>query len=365
MKKILQIVGKLYIGGAEKVARDIGLHGMEAGYQIDYVVFGDEIGAYEPELLEKGCRIFHLPPPSQGYRDYVAALRKLVGENGYQGIHCHTMFSSGWAMLVGRQLGVPVRIAHSHSIRGFERRNWLKNTYEKTMRRVILKNATHCIACGQQAGNWLFGEKDFARRGKVILNGIDTRRFAYNEEHRRAVRQELDLRDAFVIGHVGHLAAVKNQSFLLELLPKLLEKRPNARLLLLGEGNDRPMLEEKIRRLGMEDSAILTGNVPDVHRYLSAMDVFAFPSRYEGMPLSIVEVQANGLPCVISDRVPKDVFLTDLIHPLPLEDPAAWVETLLGVGRQDPARYGPVLGETGFDTAQMLRQIYELYDTVP
>lgn len=361
MKNILEIIGKLYIGGAEKVARDIGLY-EPAGYQVDYVVFGDEIGAYEAELLEKGCRIYHLASPGEGYRAYVKALRKLIQKNKYDVIHAHTMFSSGWAMWVGKKLGVPVRISHSHSIRGFEKRNWVKNTYENTMRKIILRYATHLVSCGEKAGAWLFGEKAFADRGITVLNGIETGKFAYCEAARAEIREKLNLQERFVVGHVGHLAAVKNQAFLLDILPEIQNRIPNAVLLLLGEGNDRAMLEEKIRAMGLEKCVIMTGNVPDVYRYLSAMDVFAFPSLYEGMPLSIVEVQANGLPCVISDQVPKDVFLTDLIYPVSLQDKAAWVRNICKVCREKPEQYAQIMAKTGFDTRAMVEKIYKLYE---
>ncbi len=362
MKKILQIIGKLYIGGAEKVARDLGLYGDPEKFRVDYVVFGADVGAYEPELLEKGCRIYHLDPPSQGYGAYVRRLKALIRDNGYDAVHCHTMFSSGWAMWAARQQGVPLRIAHSHSIRGFEHRSWLKNLYERTMRQVILRNATHLVACGEQAGCWLFGREAFRTRGVTVLNGIDTKTFSYDPAARREVRQALGLEQSYVVGHVGHMAAVKNQSFLLELLPRLRKARPNAVLLLLGDGADREMLQARAKALELSDSVIFTGNVTDVHRYLSAMDGFAFPSLYEGMPLSLVEVQANGLPCVLSDRVPRDIFLTDLLHPLPLEEPEAWVRALSTLERSDPEDYEKILSQTGFDTAAMAEKIYRLYE---
>lgn len=136
------------------------------------------------------------------------------------------------------------------------------------------------------------------------------------------IREALGLKNAFVIGHVGHLLQVKNQTFLIQLMPEILKRKANAKLVLLGE-EDRPKLERLIHDLRLEDRVIMTGNVRNVRDYLSAMDVFAFPSLFEGMPLSIVEVQANGLPCVLSTGVPKDVYLTDLIQALSLDEKTA------------------------------------------
>lgn len=363
MKRVLEIIGKLYIGGAEKVARDIGYYADPSRFAVDYLVFGDEKGVYEDDLTAKGCRIFHAAPPSDGYKDYVRTLEGLIKQNGYDVVHCHTMFSSGWAMWVAKRLGVPVRISHSHSIRIPGRRGFAQSLYERAMRLVILRCSTQLVGCGVDAGRWLFGKGAFERRGITILNGIETEKFTYSEACRSEVRHALGIGDKFVIGHAGHMVKVKNQSFLIELMPEVLKRRPDAVLLLLGDGQDRSMLEQKAKALGLSDKVIMTGNVRDVYRYLSAMDVFAFPSLYEGMPLAMVEVQSNGLPCIISDRVPKDVFLTELLKPLPLEAGAeAWAEAICRAGRSEPEKYGGAMRKSGFDFMNMIEKVYSIYE---
>lgn len=360
MKYVLHIIAKLYIGGAEKIARDIGLYA-PAEYENHYVVFGDEVGEYEKELIERGCKVFHIPAPAESYPQFIRNLKKLMREHDYTAVHAHTMFSSGWAMLAAKQTGVPVRIAHAHSALRTEA-SALKSVYEAAMRKLILGCATELVGCGLEAGNRLFGEKLFAQRGRLIYNGTDTAQFAFKPEKRARMRFELGLRDKFVIGHAGHLANVKNQSFLLDLMPEILKRKSNAVLLLLGEGSDRKMLEEKISALGLRDKVIMTGSVPNVADYLCAMDVFAFPSLYEGMPLSIVEVQANGLPCVISDRVPADVFLSDLLTVLPLEKPEQWTEEICKAKRNESEKYAAMIKESGFDISTTVRSFFEIYE---
>lgn len=361
-KKILIIIGKLYIGGAEKIGRDIGLYADKNEFEIHYLVFEDEVGAYEAELEEAGCRIIHMRSPSENRIAYYENLKKLIREEKYDVIHSHTMFNSGWAMMAGKACGVPVRIAHSHSIRGPEKRGTVKNAYEKTMRKLILRYATHLVACGKSAGEWLYGEKVFAEKGLLIYNGIGLDEFTYDEKVRNNIRAKYGLENKFVIGHVGHLAAVKNQAFLIGMMPEILKSRPEAMLLLLGEGSDREMLQEKIAELGLEKNAIMTGNMPNVGEFMSAMDVFAFPSLYEGMPLAMVEAQTNGLPCIISDRVPKDVYLTDLVTAVSIENTEeCWIEKLCGAKRNNPAAYADKMREMGFDTKGMTDRIYELY----
>ena len=362
MKKILIIASKLHIGGAEKVCRDIGLYADREKFAFDYVIFGDAVGDYESQVEAAGCRVFHLPEPSEGYPAHLRALNRLMKENRYHAVHVHTMFNCGWAMLAAKLNGVPVRISHSHSAL-VDGGGMVKKIYEEVMRTLMLTCATDLVGCGIKAGQRLFGEKQFAKRGNLILNGIDVAAFAYNEEKRAAIRTQLGAGDRFILGHSGHLVQVKNQAFLLDLMPMVLEQKPDALLLMLGEGPDRPMLEQKIRDMGLQDHVVMTGNVANVADYLSAMDVFVFPSLFEGLPLSILEVQANGLPCVISDGVPEDVFLTDLIRPLSLnQDKQLWLDAILAAQRGDTEKYNRQLLDSDYAVEAAMEKIYAIYD---
>lgn len=361
MKHILQIAASLRIGGAEKVARDIGLFPDPEEYQNHYIVFGDQIEAYEKSLTEHGCKIFHMPLPSQGYGAFVRHLESLMAEYSYTAVHAHTMFNAGWVMYAAKKMHIPVRIAHAHSALD-NKRGWKVSCYETLMRRMILSNATDLLACGEKAGIRLFGEKAFQERAQLILNGVDIATFRFNAEKRTAIRTELGMGNCFVIGHIGRFSREKNQGFLLSLMPDILQIRPNAKLLLLGDGEDRSMLEQKILSMSLQDNVIMTGNVFNVSDYLSAMDTFAFPSLFEGMPLSILEVQANGLPCVLSTGVPRDVYLTDLIHPLPLSAREEWIQAICGAERRKPEKYADILYNFGFDTKTAMQKIYALYE---
>lgn len=358
--KVLIIASKLRIGGAEKVAADIGFHADRNKFEIHYLVFGDEVGAYEPELEAHGCKVIHIPEPSESFTGYMKNLKCLIKRHRYDVIHAHTMFNIGWAMLAGKLWGVPVRVSHSHSAL-LEPRNLKTRLYEAAMRFLILTCATDLVACGNKAGERLYGRRAFKSRGVLVLNGIETDKFAYAPSRRSEIRQQLGLQNAFVIGHAGHLAAVKNQKFIIDIMPLIIDKVPNAFLLLLGEGEDRPMLERRIKELELEKHIILTGNVRNVGDYLSAMDVFAFPSLYEGMPLTLIEAQTNGLPCVVSDRVPNDVFITDLPGIISLDSPDEWVDLLISAERRDPQKYADIVKSGGFDTSSAMAKIYNIY----
>ena len=360
MKYILHIAAALWIGGAEKVTRDIGLYADPAEYENHYIVFGQEVGDYEAQLLRHGCKIFHIDPPCVSYSGFLKKLKRIMERYSYTAVHAHTMFNAGFVMWIAKMMGVPIRVVHSHS--ALDTQGGVKTrAYEILMRHLILTCATDLVACGEKAGIRLYGRKSYEKCGNLILNGIDTEAFHFDLERRMNTRNRLGLADSFVIGHTGHLAEVKNQKYLIELMPKILENRPNAKLLMLGEGVDRPMLEKKIADLGLQDQIIMTGNVMNVADYLCAMDVFAFPSLYEGMPLSIVEVQANGLPCVLSTGVPKDVYLTDLITPLGLDRPDEWVAAICASSRCESSRYAGQMKMSGFDVASSVAKIYKIY----
>ncbi len=360
--RVLEIAASLKIGGAEKIARDIGYYSNSDFCQIDYVVFGDKIGEYEKELQEKGCNVYHLPQPSSSYINYLKELYRLIKRNGYQAVHAHTMFNSGWAILIAKICRVPIRISHSHSVDDRPDKNHIQRLYEKVMQLIIVSFSTHYVGCGVKAGEILFGKNLYHKKGVTVLNGIDTKKFAYSETNREEIRKKLEITNNFVIGHVGHLADVKNQSFLINLMPKILKKNKNATLLLLGEGEDRQKLEKQIIDLDLSQNIIMTGNVTDVYKYLSAMDAFVFPSLYEGMPLSVIEVQTNGLPCVMSDSVPQDVVLTDLIRRLSLKaSEDVWVEAICDSKRCTPHIYEEKIRNLGLDSEKMVNKISNLY----
>ena len=295
MKKILHIIASLEIGGAERVAMDLGLFMRDYGFESHYIVFEEVVGEYERILCENGQKVFHFLSPGNDYLGFIKSLKKLLKENQYQVIHAHTMFNCGLVMCVARTAGVPVRVAHAHSVlddqHGFKRR-----VYETLMRKLIWMNATDCVACGVAAGQRLFGKKAFENGCNLILNGVNTDEFRFSKEIRREIRKTLHLEGAFVVGHSGRMSKVKNQQYLIRLMPELLKVRSDAKLLLIGDGEDSDNINAMIHEMGLNSYVIRLGRVLNVYDYLNAMDVFVFPSLYEGMPLSILEVQASGLP---------------------------------------------------------------------
>ena len=362
MDNILIFPGGLEIGGAEKVAADICKFAPKGKYCFHYLIFDGDKNDYGPEIEKKGGKVFSVPAPKKGYRSYYNNIINLMKQYQYKAVHSHTMFNSGINLYAARKCGVPVRICHSHTTKTETKISFKQNAYHKLMRRIILKNATDLFACGVEAGNWLYGETEFKKRGKVIHNGIDVDLFAYNETSRQEIRKKLGLEEKFVIGHTGHFYPVKNQIFLINLMPEIIQNNKESVLIFLGDGHDRKILEDRISELELKNNVVLYGSTREVNRFYSAFDVFAFPSLREGTPLALIEAQTNGLPCIISSAIPNDAILTDLVTPVDLQNKEKWVSQIISASRKNASEYAEIIKKSGYSSQSTVEAIYEAYD---
>ena len=331
--KILEVCAKLNIGGAQKVAANIGLYS-DPTIALTYLVYGKEIGVYEQALIYRGCSILHWSEPKENLHQFLRSLIRLLRKERFDVVHCHTMFSCGLVMLAAKLAGAPVRVSHSHTVLESVGSEGTRKLYHFGMRLLMHSCGNEFFACGEAAGEALYGKTWFRKHGTIIPNGIDMDLFAYSVAAREQIRVQYQLEDRYVIGNVGHYNAIKNQAFLIELMPPILSERPDSALLLFGDGPDREALAALIEKKGLQSRVRLMGNVNNVHQVLSALDVFAFPSQFEGTPLALLEAQINGLPCVISDAVPQDACILKSIVRLPLlNKEKQWVDAIINAKR--------------------------------
>lgn len=329
MLRVLQVVTTMNCGGLESVLMNYYRHVDRNQLQFDFLTHRPFDGFFGEEILKLGGKIYHLPalnPFSPAYRH---ALRGFFREHPeYQIIHVHLNCMSSVILKEASRCAVPVRIAHSHS--SSQNKDY-KYPIKLFYRRLIRKYATDLFACGQAAGQWMFHTNEFT----VLKNAIEVDRFRFSSPTRTRVRRTLGFSDSeIVIGHVGSISPQKNHFFLISVFQKLLELRSGAKLLLVG--NDSGKLAERIkskcRKNELEDAVVFTGIRNDVADLMQAMDVFVLPSLYEGVPVTMIEAQAAGLPCVVSENVPKDCVITGLVSRLPLTwGPALWAEHVLQV----------------------------------
>ncbi len=313
--------------GVEAVVNNYYRHIDRDKYQFDFIIDSDGTGSPRTELIELGARYFTVPPYQHLFR-YFVALRKLFVENRYLIVHSSMNSLSVISLFAAWSAGVPVRINHSHNTAaaGEFGRNLLKNIL-RPFSRVF---ATHCVACSRCAGEWLFGKRHFQRGEVTILrNAIDTKLFRFDPIIRDTIRKRYGLEDCFVIGHVGRYCYQKNQEYLLELISRLRKTQPDIRLLLIGTGTTGEKLKKKAEQCGVDQAVLFLGARDDVSDLYQAMDLFLFPSRYEGLGLAAVEAQCTGLPVIASTAVPEESKVTDRIRYLPLKDGvSSWLEEI-------------------------------------
>lgn len=360
--EILELVADLRIGGAQRVAANIAKYA-PADYHFTYLVFDEGIGEYESEIRVRGNEVVHIPSPKKGYPAYLYNLREQMCSKSFNVVHCHNMYSCGLVMQLAKKVGIPGRIPHSHTAKdNILQESFLRKAYKRAMRDLIWTCSTDYLACGEDAGEELYGKQRFAKNGIVIKNGIDTKTYRFSSESRYQIREGYGLGDRFVIGHVGHYVEVKNQIFLIRMMPEILKRRPDAMLLLFGEGDTRSELQEEIEHLNLADIVRLMGNASNIPQVLSAFDVFAFPSVLEGTPLALLEAQANGLPCIISDTIPDDACVTELVRKISLTDESEWIQAVLGAVRDTKTDYTSVLSARYEDIHDSMEKLYDIFE---
>lgn len=318
--RVLCVFSSLETGGAESMCMNLYRAIDRSRIQFDFVKHTHEKGAFEDEITSLGGRIFEAPRfKIYNYFSYRAWwMRHLKAHPEHRIIHGHFFTISsvyfGFAKKLGRKT-----VGHIHA--SCEYKGLKKYFVNK-----IAKTADYRIACSRQSGERYYHGSPFF----VLNNALDTDKFAYNENVRNAVREKLKLGDSYVLGTVANFSAVKNPFGLIEIFKSVKALRADAKLVWVGEGSLRSEIEEKIKSEGLEGSVLLLGRRNDVHELLQAMDAFLLPSFSEGLPLSVIEAQASGLPCFLSEGVTKDVDVTGMCRFIPLSDTGKWAHEIYG-----------------------------------
>lgn len=333
--RVAQVIGRLASAGVEAVVNNYYRFMDTERIQFDYVIDDDSVCAPREEILDRGARYYVVPPSSRPLAR-VAALVKLFRKERYAIVHVHMNTLNAPVLFAAWAAGVPVRISHNHSMS--DASEGKRALIKRMLRPTAGWFATAYMACGEEAARWMFGDAAW-QDGRVTLlpNAIDVERYRFDAAARAAVRRELCLSGKLVIGHVGRFMQQKNHTFLIEAFACLRKRRPDAVLLLVGDGELRMQIEAEVKSLGMEQAVRFLGIRTDVGRLYSAMDVFVLPSHYEGLPVVGIESQASGLPCLFSDRIDHAVAVTGDVHFLALEEGAGtWAEAMEEMAARAP-----------------------------
>lgn len=291
--------------------------------------------------------------------------------DGYDILHLHTCYWTGFLIEeIAKEVGIKKVIVHSHSTFIDEcdqaRREQLLQRHEAVKREFSAGLATDFWACSWMAADWLFGSQIPREKICIMKNAIDLERFRFDQGVREQVRAELGIEDStFVFGTAGRLSFQKNHAFLIQVFQIFYKQHPNSRLIIVGDGELRSSLEKQIEESGLNDSVLLLGWQASVEKYLFAMDGFLLPSRFEGLGIAVVEAAASGLPCIVSDQVPKDVAFHETIRHVPL-CVSDWLDgleelTRLSVNRMEGA---VCVGEAGYDIRRQAKMLEKLYKEV-
>lgn len=355
--RILQVVTHMERGGLESMIMNYYRHIDREKVQFDFLVHRQEQAAFDDEIESLGGRIYRLPRLVPWSKNYLAALNRFFDEHSeHKIVHVHQDCLSSVILKVAAQHNVPVRIAHSHNAN--QDRN-LKYPIKLWYRREIPQYATNLFACGKDAGDWMFGDAPY----QVIDNAIDVAAYTCDPAKRTEMRRKLEIAGELVVGHVGRFNPQKNHPFLLAIFAALLKKEPNAVLLLVGGGEDMSKIQAKTQKLGIADHVRFMGVRSDVADLMQAMDAFVFPSLYEGLPVTMVEAQAAGLPCIISDKVPPECIITEgLVDIMPLSAGAeTWSEKLLEKRDTPRTDRRSEIAAHGFDITTEAVKLQEFY----
>ena len=353
MERILQVVTYMGRGGIETMLMNYYRRMDREKIQFDFLVHRDFRADFDDEIEALGGRIYRIPPMNPASASYRKALADFFREHPYRVVHCHLNYMSGVVLAAAKQAGVPVRIAHAHTASMAP--GW-KQSVRRLCKHLIPFTATHCFACSTEAGRAIFGKQPFS----ILTNAIDAVTFAPDEKLRSEVRAELGLGDAYTVMHVGRMVYAKNHEFLLDAFRELLNTEPGARLVLVGDGELRSRVGEKAAQLPADAVRIL-GSRTDIPRLLQAADIFAFPSRFEGMPVTMIEAQAAGLPCIKSDTVTNECVVTDLVQSLPIDDPKVWADAILAARGTSHTAVLADIQRSGYDITAAAKKLTRFY----
>ncbi|MCR5212423.1 MAG: glycosyltransferase [Lachnospiraceae bacterium] len=357
MRKVLMILPAMNVsGGIENLFLNYLRHIDRERYCFDFVVHEMNDISVGHMAEDLGAKVFLMPPFSPRTMKKIGEkYKRILSSGNYDIVHSSMANASFFYLSEAKKAGIRVRIQHSHQDRAADR-------LSHAVRNIPLlkmgnSQATANAACSENAGRFLFKQKPFF----IINNAIDYDKFRFDEEKRREFRNRYSLRNEFVVGTAGRLCPQKNQAHLLRDFQKLKEIKPDAMLLIAGEGELKDSLQLLSAELSVSNNVIFLGPVKEMPSFLSAIDCFVFTSLYEGLPVSGVEAQANGLPCVFSDTITKEADISGNVDFLSLDKPSSFWASVIASGKRQER---PSVLSDRFDITVQAKRLMDFYDSL-
>lgn len=361
--RVLHVLGSTNLGGAESRIMDLYRHIDRRQVQFDFLVHTAKEGHFDREIEGMGGRIYRVPRfRIYNYFSYVKAIKKFFKEcHDFTVVQGHMTSTAAVYLPIAKKTGVTVTVAHARSA-GVDK--GLKGNLTKWLRRKLPQKTDYMFTCSEIAGRAVFGNKA-VEEGKTIFipNAIACDNFVRNEEIRLQIRKELQAENKYIIGHVGRFHYAKNHEYLLQIFAEIIARGDkDYMLLLLGEGGGMDSAKELAGNLGIADKVCFAGNKTNVYDYYQAMDYFVYPSRYEGLPGTVVEAQAAGVRCLISDSICREVMVTDLVHDMSIDgSPKEWADYVIATQEYDRSDRVEEMKLAGFDVKTQAEIMADFY----
>jgi len=375
MIKILYALNcEFHKGGTEAVVLNILKFIDKENFNIDFLVHADEeegkTNSIHKELTKQGITIHYVTPRKKSvYKNYLD-IKSILKNNMYDIAHSHMDAAGYFFLKEAKKQGVKVLVAHSHNSgsevlsKGVSLKTIAHYFVLQFAKIKLRKTADYFISCSDLAGQWLFGSKICSSKNYMMFrNAIDVESYIFKHDLRKQYRQELHLDNKFVIGHIGRFEKQKNHDFLLDIFEKIVKIKPDSELILVGEGTLLSSIKQKVKVMGLDNKVNFLGVRSDISGLMCSMDAFLFPSLYEGLPVTLVETQANGLKIVASDNISKDTVLTEDIILLSTELTAKeWALKVIDAcyGKQHSDNMIE-LKEKGFDMRNNVKTLEDTY----
>lgn len=365
MKKILHVIAGMNAGGMETMIMNYYRNIDRNKYKFDFLINEPNECFYEKEILKLGGKIYRVPFQRENYIKNHKMVKDIIKNNHYDAIHEHQGITYYYPLKCAKKYGIKNRIVHNHGIN----RNFLKylklynNFYAK---KRICSLGNNFVCCSDEVSSHIFDKASVEKRGgyTILPNSINVRKYTFNKRKRKEVRDKFSLGNNKVFIHIGTFTAPKNHIFLIEMFKEHLDRRPNDKLLLIGDGPLKEEINKKVINYDLYNNILFLGTRNNISDFLSAADVMLFPSLYEGIPLTLIEAQASGIPIIGSTNIDINSSVSDLIKFVDLNDKNKWLEFMLSSMNEDKKRinYNDIVYKSRFSIDESVKILENIYN---
>lgn len=362
--RVLHVVPGMASGGVAKMVQEWYENINKDEIDMEVATL-DTLGLFSDILKQQGCKIMEFKPLREvGIKEYIAQLDIIIKNGGYDIIHSHMGLLSFIVFIISKKYGIESRILHAHTNLFYnDNKKGIKRFIINIIKKICVFLSTDYVACTNEAGEYFFGKNIIDKSNySLVLNGINVKRFEFNEIKRTNIRQSLNVNDKFIIGNIGRFSAQKNQKLIIDIFYETLKVESNCELWLIGEGEDEEMLKQRVKRYGIDEKVKFLEVRENVEDLLLAMDIFLMPSLFEGLGIVAVEAQASGLKCILSNMVPKEAKVTNQVKFVELDaNKNEWVKEILNCKTYNRENTKNEVIKSGYDIYSTTKKLVSIY----